>query len=224
MLVAAAGIGMSIIVLPAVSDLWSTGYGLALLTKVALVAVVVALGGYNRRRLVPALDAGAAASPFDVRDRIARNVRVELGVLVAVVIVTAVLVGRSPSQSDAASPGTGPDVPTTATPQTVDAELSNAAGTVSLTQLPTSTGYFETGLTLQDAGGDPLIPVEVPSVALRERELQLGPLELEVHELGAGEYHVFGDVPVPGTWELEVTVRVSDFDQATATVTTEVAG
>ena len=61
--VATAGIGMSIIVLPALSDLWSTSYGLALLTKVALVAVVVVLGGYIRRRLVPALDAGAGGVP-----------------------------------------------------------------------------------------------------------------------------------------------------------------
>ena len=47
---------------PSLDDLVSTGYGLALLTKVALVAVVVALGAYNNRRLVPVVSAGDGAS------------------------------------------------------------------------------------------------------------------------------------------------------------------
>ena len=40
----------------------TTGYGLALLTKVALVIPVIVLGAYNRRRLVPMMSAGAAAA------------------------------------------------------------------------------------------------------------------------------------------------------------------
>ena len=48
--VAGAGLAMTLIVLPSLDDLVSTGYGLALLIKVVLVAVVVVLGAYNRRR------------------------------------------------------------------------------------------------------------------------------------------------------------------------------
>ena len=64
---AVAGTVMAVIVLPSLSDLWSTGYGRVLLVKVAIVAAVVALGAYNRRWLVPAVarrvDGGAAAAP-----------------------------------------------------------------------------------------------------------------------------------------------------------------
>jgi copper transport protein len=44
---------------------WSTGYGQAFIAKLAFVAVVLAIGGYNRQRVVPAVtgrdDAAARA-------------------------------------------------------------------------------------------------------------------------------------------------------------------
>ena len=58
LVVVGAGLGMAWIVLPSLDDLVTTGYGLALLTKVALVIPVIGLGAYNRRRLVPPMSAG----------------------------------------------------------------------------------------------------------------------------------------------------------------------
>ena len=210
---AVAGTVMAVIVLPSLSDLWSTGYGRVLLVKVAIVAAVVALGAYNRRWLVPAVarrvDGGAAAAPVAWR-RLIRSVRVELGLLLAVIVVTAILVGRSPEDSSA----------TAAPPPPVGAEvvLSASAGVVELSALPSRTGYFETELTLSDPAGEPLLPARPPTVELTEPEQAVGPLPLEVHEVGPGQYHAFGEVPVPGTWELDIAVRVTDFDLATGTV------
>lgn len=212
--VAAAGIGMSLIVLPSLSDLWSSSYGLVLIVKVSLVAIVVALGAFNQRRLVPAMDGGAAVSLGPGRDRLARIVRLELGVLLAVVAVTALLVGRSPTESEAASPPVA---------EAAAAPLTDGLGTVVVATPPEATGFFETGIALRDAAGQPLQPAAVPTVQLRESGQNLGPIDLEVHEVLAGGYHVFGDVPVPGTWELLVSVRVTDFDEATATLTTQIS-
>ena len=210
---AAAGSVMAVIVLPSLSDLWSTGYGRVLLVKVGLVAAVVALGAYNRRWLVPALarriDGGAAAAPV-ARRRLVRSVRVELGLLLAVIVVTAILVGRSPADSSATA---APPPPAGA-----EVELSANAGIVELSTLPTRTGYFETALALRDPTGQPLLPVQPPSVELTESRQGVGPLRLEVHEVGPGQYHAFGAVPVPGTWDVDVAVRVTDFDLATGTV------
>ena len=47
-------------------DLVTTGYGLALLTKVALVVPVIGMGAYNRRRLVPIIRGGCARHPWGV--------------------------------------------------------------------------------------------------------------------------------------------------------------
>lgn len=72
--------------LDALSDVWSTGYGRALLIKLALLAGVGALGFYNWRRVLPTLGDDAATH------RLRRSARAELGLGLAVLLVTAVLV------------------------------------------------------------------------------------------------------------------------------------
>lgn len=68
------------------SDVWTTGYGRALMLKLVLLAGVAALGWYNWRRVLPVLgdDAGT--------HRLRRSARAELGLGLAVLLVTAVLV------------------------------------------------------------------------------------------------------------------------------------
>jgi len=222
---AVAGAGMAWIVLPSLDDLVSTGYGLALLTKVALVAVVVALGAYNNRRLVPVVSASTTStspspstpSSAGARRWLARIVQVELILLLAVVAVTAVLVGRSPVGSGQAGPP-----PAAAPADAVELPLSNGA-TASVAVAPARAGSNEIRLLLFDATGQPLDPVDTPTVELTEPTLQLGPLRPVVHVLGTGDFHIIADVPLAGSWELTVRVRVTDFDAATATTVVEIA-
>ena len=215
--VAIAGIGMAWIVLPTLDDLVSTGWGLALLTKVALVAVVVVLGAYNNRRLVPIVSAGTTTSP-EPRRRLARIVQVELVLLLAVVGVTAVLVGRSPVGSSQAAPP-----PATVPADAVELQLSNGAGTASVAVAPARAGSNEIRLILLDPSGQPLDPVDTPTVELTEPTLQLGPLRPVVHVLGTGDFHIIAEIPIAGSWELTIRVRVTDFDAATATTVVEIA-
>jgi len=72
--------------LNALPDVWTTGYGRALMLKLALLAGVAALGFYNWRRVLPALgdDPGT--------HRLRRSARAELGLGLVVLLVTAVLV------------------------------------------------------------------------------------------------------------------------------------
>ena len=80
--VTVTGVLMAWIVLPTAGELTSTGYGLALIVKVALVAlVVIALGGFNRFLLVPLVvvdrrrvSRGATPAAFAGRHRRARAV------------------------------------------------------------------------------------------------------------------------------------------------------
>ena len=108
--VAVTGVLMAWIILPTVGELTSTGYGLALLLKVALVLVVIAIGGYNRYRLVPAVDDRQREAPAEPRRAeharrwLGKLVVAELVVLILAVGVTAVMVTRSPLSSVAAAP------------------------------------------------------------------------------------------------------------------------
>src|SRR4051794_13942238 len=72
--------------------LTSTSYGLVLLAKVSLVITVLAVAGFNRRRLVPAVAAGEGRG-WRV---LGRTVAIEQLALVAVLGLTAVLVNLDP--------------------------------------------------------------------------------------------------------------------------------
>jgi len=88
LVIAATGLIRALSELSAVSQLWSTGYGRALLVKTGFLAGVVALGWINRTRLEPRLRLGA----------LRRNVVAELvllaGVVTAVAFLTALAPGR----------------------------------------------------------------------------------------------------------------------------------
>lgn len=78
--------------LPALTDLWTTPYGRTLSLKLALVAVVLALGGINWKRLSPRLD--EADGPGAMR----RAATLELVLGTLVLLITAVLVRTSPTE------------------------------------------------------------------------------------------------------------------------------
>ena len=136
--VAVTGVLMAWIILPTAGELTSTGYGLALLLKVALVLVVVAIGAYNRYRLVPAVDsrqqeaAGESRRAEHARRWLGTLVLAELVVLVLAVGVTAVMVTRSPLSSVAAAP--------TQTSQTLTVPLGDTA-VAAVTVAPATVGF-----------------------------------------------------------------------------------
>jgi copper transport protein len=76
--------------LPSVGALWSTGYGRTLLVKLALLAPVLAAGGYNWLRVRPTLGGSPSVA------RLTRAASVELTFGALVLAVTAVLVATPP--------------------------------------------------------------------------------------------------------------------------------
>ena len=87
-IIAATGLIRALSELTAVSQLWTSGYGRALVVKTGLLAVVVALGWINRSRLVPRLRLEA----------LRRNVVLELVLLAGVVIAVAFLTDLAPGR------------------------------------------------------------------------------------------------------------------------------
>lgn len=85
-LVAVTGVANTVFQLGALPDLWTTAYGRTLLVKLALLAVVAALGFHHWRRAGPALGSDEAVPP------IRRSIRAELALGALVLLATAVLV------------------------------------------------------------------------------------------------------------------------------------
>jgi copper transport protein len=214
--VAITGVTMAWIILPTAGELTGTGYGWALIFKVALVVVVIILGAFNRYRLVPAIDARGPVPDVEsprggARQWLRSIVVAELVVLLVVVGVTAVMVTRSPLQSTAAAqaPAGGKDV---------SVALSNGA-TADVTVTPGRTGFNVVDITLRDAEGRIVNPYEAPVVELALPELDVGPLTPEVLPLGIGRYQATADLGFAGTWDLSLRVRVGEFDSVTGSAT-----
>jgi copper transport protein len=89
--VVATGTAEAIIVVPNLAALVTTTYGLVLTAKIALVAAVVVLAVLGRRRLRTAVRT-TSGSP------IGRAILVEMGALVGILAVTAVLVSVTPAR------------------------------------------------------------------------------------------------------------------------------
>jgi len=93
-----AGVYLSILRLPHLDDLWTTGYGQVLLVKIALVSLAFAWGGLHKLVVVPAVAQGR------VGGRLRRSLMGESMVGMAVLLVAAILVNTNPPARPTPSP------------------------------------------------------------------------------------------------------------------------
>jgi len=85
-----AGTYLSILRLPELNDLWTTGYGRVLLVKIGLVALALAWGGLHRLVAVPAVERGG------LLPRLRASIVGESMVAMTVLLVAAILVNAKP--------------------------------------------------------------------------------------------------------------------------------
>lgn len=184
-----------------------TPYGWLLLGKVAIALVVAGLGGWNRWRTLPGVE---AAVGFGDRERAAaavtRTVRVEAVLLVVLLGVTGVLVNQSPRPT-----------PVTPAPGATGVGAATAGDLKVLAVMdPRRTGSNTLLVQVQDAAGEPYDPPVHPVVELRTDGLDIG--TVTVTPIAAGTYR--GEVVVPraGMWEVQVGIPLSRFENPVTTV------
>ncbi|SEC73268.1 copper transport protein [Nocardioides exalbidus] len=193
--------------------LLETGYGSFLLVKVLIVLVAIVIAAWNRFALLPNLQAASGEDRVGAASVLVRTTVAEAGVLVAVLLVTGFLVDRSPE----------PDVVVTspsAQGQSGDQSVELDAITADLTLDPLAVGPTTITITLTDDAGRPTEGYEAPRLSLSTTDVDLG--EVTLTNQGPGTYA--GDLVLPtgGTWEVQVSLRTSEFDNPVKTVRFEV--
>ena len=88
-----AGLALAWVNLPAVNDLWTTGYGQTLMDKLVFVGMLAVIGGYNHLFVVP----GVSDGDDNALARLRHTVTAEAVVVVIVLALTALLVNQSPT-------------------------------------------------------------------------------------------------------------------------------
>lgn len=191
-----------------------TGYGQLLLVKVAIALVVVGIAAWNRFRLLP--DLRQADRRRDRRTAVQPVVRAtvaEAAVLVVVLLVTGVLVDKSPGPDrSVAASAAGPAV-STGTLGDVD---------VRATLSPAATGPSTVTIAMADSAGEPFEGFEAPRARLSSAEVDLG--DVPVQSVAPGTYSAQVVLPSAGTWRLQVSLRTTEFDNPVTTLEFTVEG
>jgi copper transport protein len=222
-----------------------TTYGRLLVAKLIVVVVLLMAAGFSRLWTVRLATAGARRvvreaervpqavggpslpEPQDDRpdepalapDRrgLRRSVLAEVTVGVVVLVITTVLTGTVPgrAEAEAAQSPAGAGLPA-ASVSYVPFEVGGARGKVQITLDPGRVGENSVEAVVLGAdGGFAIVPELRLAFTLPSQDI--GPLDAELTDKGG--YWGTNDLslPIAGTWEMKVTVRVSEVDQVSET-------
>ncbi|RKN30064.1 copper resistance protein CopC [Micromonospora musae] len=198
-----AGVVQGLIEVATPSALVNTAYGQLLLVKIGLFALVMGVAAYSRQLVRRRI---AEQRPGAVR----RAVWVELAITAVVLGVTATLVQTPPARTAAETAG-------------VEAGYFSSTLTSTLLNIqveldPAERGNNSLHLYAYTKDNRPQPVVEwkataaLPSAGIEPIEIPLLPLS---------DSHATGEINLPasGDWQLKLTARTSDIDQATVTAT-----
>ena len=193
----------SILELESFDDLLHTGFGVAILAKIVLVALLIGAGAVNRRVNLPAIAAAerARTSPGAAGRALRRTLRTEVVLITGALIATAALASSAPPSSLGQGPFAG------------STELGPAR--VDLTVDPATVGPNEIHVYLTDSEtGVPFSKVRQFTANAELPGKGIGPLELDVRKSGPGHYTIPGaQLAAPGDWTIAMSARVSAFDE-----------
>ncbi|WP_229053849.1 copper resistance protein CopC [Aeromicrobium sp. Leaf350] len=193
-----------------VTDLPDSSYGVHLVVKVTLVAIILVVAAFNLRHL-----RGRRTVDLSV---LRRTVGAELVVIGLVVAVTAGMVTQVPRSSEAAAA----TAPAAEEPEALELDLGDGT-TATLVLTPGRVGTNAAQLTVTGADGAPVSAVEPVQLSVGIEEFELGPFRHELVEVSPGAYEGSIDLPIPGTWRIEVGVRTSTYERPSDSVDVEVA-
>jgi len=207
-LIVVSGVVQSLKLLDLPGDLVDSGFGRAVLVKVALLAGLVALGFWQRNRSLPRLRALAAdgAPPGNAGLLLRRALRAEVALLAGVLAATAVLAASSPATTTQAGP--------------FDETTAIGPLQLQLTVDPAQVGANAVHLYVIDPrDGSQFRDAREVRISATQPDRGIGPVR-ETPDLAGPGHWTLAAMPfgVAGTWEVRVAVRVSDFDEYDTTV------
>jgi len=186
------------------SALVDTDYGRLLIAKILTAVVAVLLAAWNRRALLPRMQEVTRRKELRAgAGLVTKVVTAEAAILGVVLVLTALLVDQSPERDAVV---VGPAVET-ATLGEVRAQATVASPV---------TGPSSVTIELFDTGGEPTEGYAAPTASLSMDEIDLGDLALE--NVGPGVYTAQVVFPTAGAWDLQVSLRTSEFDNPVSSV------
>lgn len=189
----AAGVGFAVVQIDALDELVASAYGRWIVVKSALLTALLALAGWNRLRLLPALERGTPDAPRRFR----RTVTAEVA-LIGAAIAAAAMLAQTPPPRAAASEAI--------------VVLEDGGYTMRLAVRPARAGVNAFAVTFAKDGA-PFDPAEV-SLEIGSIAGSVEPIVRDAVRVAPGDYRTeSAPLMFPGEWAIVIRARVSDFDQ-----------
>ncbi len=203
-----AGVAQALVEIGDVNSLLHTTYGLLVLAKVGLLALVLAVAWFSRRL--------AASEPgTQTVSRLRRSVLVEIVGVVVILGLASALVQTAPARTVTAAASSQQGGPFSVT-------LNSNLYQLQIDIDPAKTGDNEIHLFAFTPAGAPLKVVEWKgSAALPSANVE--PISISL--LALTDSHATGQIALPsaGTWQFSFTLRTSDIDEATVSTSVKVS-
>jgi copper transport protein len=195
----ATGVVQGIVEVRTFAHLLDTAFGRAVLIKIAVALAIVALGAFNRQRLLPALR--SATTPGRAGVLLRRTLRAEL------------LLGLTALGATGALSTYAPSIAMSSGPYATSAVIGPAR--LEVTVDPAKVGPNQLHLYLFDRKtGAPFDRTKEIRVTAALPGKGIAPIAMTPHVAGPGHFVVDGaTLAVKGKWTLTVVDRVSDFDE-----------
>lgn len=203
-----AGSVQALIEVASFKGLYDSTYGRLVLAKIGLAAGALGVAAFARRLI------RIRTAEKEPR-RLRRLVFVELVVTAVVLGVTAALVQLPPARTAAAQESA-------TTPTTISQTIADDSVSLQVDVFPATVGNNSIHLYAYTLDNKPLPVVEwTATAALPAKGIE----PIEVPLLRITDFHAIGDIALPmaGDWTLKFTVRTSDIDQSTLTMTAKIA-
>jgi copper transport protein len=192
----------------------STTYGLVLLVKLGAFVPLIVLGAINNRWTKPRVMAAADRDPDkgSPLSALRRLVSVEVGLVILILAVTALLVNLVPGR--VAAGVDGPFI----------ADVTFGRSNLNVVVDPNQIGENEVHLTVTDASGAP-VKINEMDVLFTMPSKNIGPLSGTGTRLAPGHFVVQGrQLSVAGDWTLEVVAHIGRFKEVHSSVKLTVNG
>jgi copper transport protein len=202
-----AGLVLAVLQVRQLEALVATNYGITLVLKLALVAMLLAIAFINRRVLTPRLSLGRAGAVAWLRIAI----RAELIVGFAILMMTAILSQTIPPRSLAADEAHHHDAPA---PEGAAVALMQRGRMAVIEIDPARAGRNTISLYLTDQTGQPISPLEA-DIELSNPTAGIAPLRRKLTRTPTGRYQYAGpELALAGRWTLRLDLLISDFEKA----------
>ena len=202
-----AGLVLAVLQVRHLEALPTTNYGITLMLKLALVAMLLAIALINRRILTPRLSAGRSGAFAWLR--IAIRTELVLGFLI--LVMTSILSQTIPPRSLAAADAHQHDV---AVREGLAVALMQRGRMAIIEVEPAHAGRNTVSLYLTDQAGQPVSPLEV-EIELANPAAGIAPLRRKLVRIEAGRYQYAGpELALAGHWTLRLDLLINDFEKA----------